>query len=157
MERLTESDLNKVCYDPWELCGMDQYCSKGIYDEGGCTNGCHILKMYKKLAEYEDAEEQGFLLRLPCKIGDNVFCISSRYTLCSEYGEERDEYNCQGCEALECDSVKEYYIKDEINVSLAWIVSNIKRFGKTVFLTYEEAERKLKELQKDSVYNEQIS
>ena len=30
---------------------------------------------YKKLAEYEDAEEQGLLLRLPCKVGDTVYCI----------------------------------------------------------------------------------
>ena len=59
MERLTFNDLNKVGYDPWELCGMDEYCTKGCHEEGGCTKGCHILKMYRKLAHYEDLEEQG--------------------------------------------------------------------------------------------------
>lgn len=65
MERLTVNDLNKVCYDPWELCGMDKYCKKGCHEEGGCTKGCHILKMYRKLAEYEDLEEKGRLLIVP--------------------------------------------------------------------------------------------
>ncbi len=75
MERLTKNDLNKVCYDPWEICGMDKHCTKGCYDEGGCTKGCHILKIHRKLAEYEDAEEQGLLLRLPCKVGDTVYLV----------------------------------------------------------------------------------
>lgn len=75
MERLTVNDLNKVCYDPWELCGMDNYCKKGCHEEGGCTKGCHILKMYRKLAEYEDLEEQGKLLKLPCAVGDAVYWL----------------------------------------------------------------------------------
>ena len=33
-----------------------------------------------KLAEYEDAEEQGLLLRLPCKVGDTVYCLMSAKT-----------------------------------------------------------------------------
>ncbi len=64
MARLTVNDLDKVCYDPSELCGMDRYCTKGFYEEGGCIKGCNILKMYRKLAAYEDLEEQGLLLKL---------------------------------------------------------------------------------------------
>ena len=30
---------------------------------------------YKKLAEYEDLDEQGLLLRLPCKVGSTVYAI----------------------------------------------------------------------------------
>ena len=30
---------------------------------------------YKKLAEYEDLEEHGLLLRLPCKVGSTVYAI----------------------------------------------------------------------------------
>lgn len=73
MERLTANDLDKVCYDPWELCRMDSYCKKGCHENGGCTKGCHILKMYRKLAEYEDLEEQGKLLKLPCAVGDKLY------------------------------------------------------------------------------------
>ena len=92
------------------------------------TESNEYKEYFEKLAEYEELEEQGLLLRLPCKVGSDVFCISSRYTLCSEYGEERNDFFCQGCESLECDSIKEHYIKDEINVSPSWIVSNIKHF-----------------------------
>lgn len=34
-----------------------------------------ILKLAEKLKEYEDLEEQGKLLRLPCKVGDFVYTI----------------------------------------------------------------------------------
>ena len=62
---------------------------------------------YKKLAEYEDLEQQGLLLRLMCKAGSTVYLICSRYSECSKYKERVDEYNCQGCEEEECDSHKE--------------------------------------------------
>lgn len=65
MERLTVNDSNKVCHAPWELCGMDAYCSKNRHEEGGCTKGCHILEMCKKLAEYENLEKQGKILIVP--------------------------------------------------------------------------------------------
>ena len=99
-----------------------------------------------KLADYEDLEEQGLLLRLPCRVGDIVYCICERYTKCSEYGQVLEEYPCQCCECLECDSHKELYVQPQKAYTLDWIVSNLKRFGKTVFLTQEEAEQKLKEM-----------
>ena len=33
-----------------------------------------------KLAEYEEAEEQGLLLRLPCKVGDVLWCTDNKKT-----------------------------------------------------------------------------
>ena len=95
-----------------------------------------------KLARYEDLEEQGLLLKLPCKVGDTVYLICSRYSECSKYKERFDEYDCQGCED-ECDSHKEYYIHINHSVSLEWIVRNLNNFGKTVFLTQEQAEKNL--------------
>lgn len=40
-------------------------------------DGASILtgRVVDKLADYEDLEEQGLLLRLPCKIGDTVWCV----------------------------------------------------------------------------------
>ena len=104
------------------------------------------LEPYK---EYKNLEEQGLLLRLPCKVGDKVYLICSRYSECSKYKERLDEYNCQGCEEDECDSHKEYYIHINYSVSIEWIVRNLNNFGKTVFLTKEEAEQKLKETESD--------
>ena len=113
----------------------------------GDSSVADIGDILGKLAEYEDLEEQGLLLRLPCKIGDKVYLICNRYSECSKYKERLDEYNCQGCEEDECDSYKEYYIHINHSVSIEWIVRNLNNFGKTVFLTQSEAEQKLKEME----------
>lgn len=102
-----------------------------------------------KLADYEDAEEQGLLLRLPCKAGDTLFRVFDGRTKCTEHNQEFDDYSCQGCECLECDSQKYKYIKEMKAYSLVWIVVNIGSFGKTVFLTKEEAEQALKRMESE--------
>lgn len=64
MERLTEvviEDGIKLYDISSELC-----LSK-------TTRGGKIAAILKKLAEYEDLEEQGRLLKLPCKMGDTVY------------------------------------------------------------------------------------
>lgn len=104
-----------------------------------------LAEWLEELKEYKALEEQGRLIKLPCKEGDIVYCIFSRYTKCTFSNEEFDEYSCQGCEH-ECDSKKENYVQDMRAYSLDWVVTNLKKFGKTVFLTKSEAEAKLKEL-----------
>ena len=91
--------------------------------------------------------KQNRLIELPCAVGDTVYMIQKRYTKCSKYQERRDEYNCQGCEELVCDSHIEHYISSLNSAPIDWIVTMENQFGKTVFLTKEEAERKLKELE----------
>ena len=54
MNRLTRKDWKTRCYDPWELCGMSKFCTKGCHEEGGCIKGCPVINMYMKLAAYED-------------------------------------------------------------------------------------------------------
>lgn len=104
------------------------------------------VQAMEELLQYKTAEEQGLLLRLPCKVGDVVFCIFERRTKCTEHNQEFDEYLCQGCECLECDSRKEKYVQEMKAYSLDWIVTNISKIGKTVFLTREEAEKALKQM-----------
>lgn len=104
-----------------------------------------LAEWLEELKEYKALDEQGRLIKLPCKVGDIVYCIFSRYTKCTFSNEEFDEYSCQGCEH-ECDSKKENYVQDMRAYSLDWVVTNLKKFGKTVFLTKSEAEAKLKEL-----------
>lgn len=64
MERLTNSI---------DFCQM--HCDFGR--AGGCffkdKTHCYDNNIYNRLREYEIAEEQGLLLRLPCKIGDKVY------------------------------------------------------------------------------------
>ena len=129
MNRLTERDWKSKCEGyPWNVHPV-----KDIDD----------LQYYKKLAAYEDAEEQGLLLRLPCKPKSEVFLICSRYTRCSFEDVPFEESSCIGCEN-DCDSHKEIYIHRNSSVDVEWIVRNLNKFGKTVFLTKAEVEKKLK-------------
>lgn len=131
MDRLTESNPSWIDDELWE---------------SACEPDCEeIDAVYRRLKEYEDLEEQGRLIKLPCKVGDTVYCIFNRYTKCTFNNEEFDEYSCQGCE-YKCDSKKENYVQDMRAYSLDWVVTNLKNFGKTVFLTKSEAEAGLKEL-----------
>ena len=133
MERLTKtySDGTHGANDNLP-CGENSYTYKGL--------------LLEALGKYEDADEQGLLLRLPCAVGSTVYVIRSRYTKCSKYKEIWND--CYGCED-ECDSHEEYYIHINHSVSDEWIVINMNYFGKTVFLTKEEAEQKLKEMECD--------
>lgn len=91
--------------------------------------------MLDKLAEYEDLEEQGRLVRLPCKVGDTVYFIKSMFTLL------RKPQECQ----IENWSM---YANGAIKFVTKYKDVGEKTFyeesiGKTVFLTLEEAEKAL--------------
>lgn len=70
----------------------------------------------EKLAEYENLEEQGRLIKLPCKVRDTVYLIKDSETIV-----EREA--------------------DMMFIGVLW-----EEFGKKWFPTREEAEAKLKEL-----------
>lgn len=142
MERLTYREELGVSMDKNEDCTSCSICWNCNIPPRECK---YINNVLKKLADYEDLEEQGRLIILPCKVGDTVYCIFSRYTKCTFNNEEFDECSCQGCE-YDCDSKKENYVQEMWAYSLDWIVTNLKKFGKTVFLTKSEAEARLKEL-----------
>ena len=102
-----------------------------------------MKKMINRLAELEDLEEQGLLVRLTAN-NKEIYIISSRWTVCSECGSRFDEYSCSDCE-YECDSKKEYYVYPTYLSSIT-VSTYVDRFGKTVFLTREEAEKKVEEM-----------
>ena len=116
MQRLTERDekgfalLITRCADG---------CKYGSIDT--CNHECD-KDFIEKLAEYEDLEEQGLLLRLPCKVGDTVYHV------------------VQG-RIVEVSNVDLFFL-------LLSVVEN--RFNNSVFLTQEEAEKKLKEMESDN-------
>lgn len=92
-------------------------------------------KCCDKLAEYEDLEEAGLLVKLPCKLGDMV-CAISRF--CS--GGIRD---C--VYAYECSECSEH---DPVIVYEKFKITMLSEIGKSVFLTREAAEEKIKELKR---------
>ena len=138
VEQVTERLINKGTNDELWVSDTDYTRSKG-----------KIPAVMEKLYKYETAEEDGRLMILPCKLGDVVYEIHSRYTYCTPYRERFDESSCCGCEE-ECDSHKEYEIieiKMHVLESIAYHI-RLGNFGKTVFLTREEAEDALEEMKK---------
>lgn len=89
----------------------------------------------QKLCDYEDLEEQGLLVRLPCKVGTEVFCYfpgDSHYTKCQ---------------------IKKIEICQSIFGNICYFAESVAQrgrccryydneFGKFLFLTREEAKKR---------------
>ena len=101
---------------------------------------CYEKNIYEKLREYENLEEQGLMLRLPCKVGDTVYVKMASY--CDiQYAEAevRDFTHFTSCGFCVVVTSK-HFEKQNIPFS---------EFGKTVFLTQAEAEQKLKKMESE--------
>ncbi len=99
------------------------------------TDKTQVLKWALCGKDYEDLEEQGLIVRLPCKVGDKLYCINT----------------------FRPTPIIEIFIISKIEITGNYakyiILEDYKgnRFfseyiGKTYFLTRSEAEKKLKEL-----------
>ena len=104
--------------------------------ESACEPDCEeIDAVYRKLKAYEDAEGQGLHLRLPCKVGTQIYTII--------YDFEQEKYMITETEIIEVtENCNGWFFKSLKNI-LAFRLSD---FGVRVFLTKSEAEAKLKEL-----------
>ena len=126
MERLTEYMGNGEDYE--SINPID------IPYEYGKAN---LQALINKLAAYEDAEEQGWLLRLPINKDTPVYSI--------EYCCGRNKNNrigmCVRGFCKDCDD-KAYYIREGTAE-----YCSICEIQKSVFFTREEAEAKLKEME----------
>ena len=95
-----------------------------------------VGQCFNKLADYEDAEEDGLLLQLPCKVGDKVYNLIPRIKKANNFQEN------------EITVIKIY--KDSVYIFFKnGLAKDIKQIGKTVFLTQEEAEQALKRLESE--------
>ena len=100
----------------------------------GNSSVADIGDILEKLAEYEDLEEQGLLLRLPCKVGTTVYNTT---------------WWDDVTEKVKVDGKTFYRTVHKHKVSKStFSLLDIYDFGKTVFLTQAEAEQKLKEMSK---------
>ena len=101
------------------------------YDSHGDVYVKHhdYISASEKLAHYEDLEEQGRLIELPCKIGDTVYDIADK---------KIRKQIVDGIEYM-ADGFFIYANEDE------WL----GRLGDLVFLTKAEAEATLKESEKE--------
>ena len=100
-----------------------------------------------RLAEYEDAEEQGLLLKLPCKVGDDIYAIPSEvnYRLNKSFGAKGLNAICrQVVDHIEFNSYG--YL---VSTNEGMTVHRQEAFGETWFLTRNEAAQRLKEMECD--------
>lgn len=121
MERLTKSELINgfpACYLKNDS-GLPELIMKNN----------PYRKIVEKLKEYEDLEEQGKLLKPPVVVGDMTYNASKLFGRVVDAVVERIEIDEDGF----------------------WVITSsgthsFDDFGKSIFLTHEEAEAALKEL-----------
>lgn len=154
MERLTIEYCDG--YAPKELCDIGEsgkaddceICGEYCEAIKSCQE-CAINQCFKKLAQYENLEEQGLLPKLPCKVGDTVYFVS-----------ERNEK--QGRRKVTIEFVEKGIVDNitlgstmipQVTVCTAenmWTTfDGVEDFGKIIFLTQNEAEEALKGMEGD--------
>lgn len=150
MERLTtRNSMGRAVYkNPFEC----ERCGGTIWRLPDYGNGSPT----EKLADYEDAAEQGLLLRLPCKVGDTVYLI------------DRDENNkfkiyegkWKRVSIVQTSKDGSFKLRGEISYDIydcffndgrtmkhgIYVGQERTKIGEVVFFTKEKAEAKLKEL-----------
>lgn len=140
MERLTERYVPNN--EKKGIAGIKVFESENKIPLVKVLSGEYLYSAIEKLATYEDLEEQGLFVRLPCKVGTEVFVI---FPGINHYAK------CQ---------IKKIEIKPNIFEKICYFIEPVVRrgqylkyfnneFGETIFLTREEAEKKLKEMKKN--------
>lgn len=159
MSRLTERELNSV--------ENVSYCKCFFKDCDGNCQRCELqYEADMKLKHYEDLEEQGLLLKLPKSdwndlikqlaiiiendfivyYGERGFIANQFFSL--EYDEElRFSATCRCFNGTENDWWCDEECEHGEDGKGCYITFRFSDIGKTVFLTKEEAEAKLKELE----------
>jgi len=115
------------------------YCDIGIEDVGikGINAPTYVGEAINKLAEYEDAEEQGLLLKPKVALGSFVYWDSGYWGIIP-YKVCNISYSIHGFCYEICAFKGDELLDDQEVVD--------DDFGKYVFLTKEEAEQKLAEM-----------
>lgn len=138
MERLTLSN-NKIHTD------VGIWILKNGNSKELISDDCDEYEYFKKLAEYDDLDEQNRLMKLPCAVGDTVWDIDfgrpCSYEVTGFSFEIMNDDDWEEERVL--DQVVVYYTNSNGSITGTFAVSEI---GKTVFPTKESAEAALKEL-----------
>ena len=179
MERLTlegaikhEKEVAERNYRDTEYESTDSIDDdiKTIYRERAKEHE-QLANWLEELKSYKEAEEQGLLVRLPCKIGDIVYADSTILPIenmeCYEDIDNKIPSYFQG-RVVSFRFTQRNWVK--IAVKAKWLyewiddetgpesdyIEREKKFtiplsmiGKSVFLTCEEAEKKLEEMKKN--------
>lgn len=118
--------------------------------EGGyerISAGTTNQQLINKLAYYEDLEEKGRLIKLPCKIGESLWMIIMSGIKNKKAEWDIFEVICTGFSRYKSELKISTITKDKSKYKNKVLLSDI---GISIFLTKIEAEAKLKELRKQS-------
>lgn len=96
-------------------------------------------RLQKQVKEYQDKIEQGTLIELPCKVGDKFYQVIKGLPI--------QEWEVETIGFSNVYFPKTYVMTARRTRDLAFWKFWCEDFGETVFLTREEAEKRLKELQ----------
>ena len=105
----------------------------------------------EKLADYEDLEEQGLLVRLPVAIDDDIYKIPSKanydLNVLDGYKANNRVYHQKVYSIVF--SQRGWFVQcDKDSIHAPNVICVDVEYGKTWFLTREEAEKKLEEMKK---------
>lgn len=105
-----------------------------------------VAKWLKELKSYKEAEEHGLLMKLPVPLGTTVYTLSTIFDCIYDYDcKSYQKWKCK--EDIPCEYEKRsYHIKE---TEFGFVMAH--SIGETVFLTREEAEKKLEEMKKNGI------
>lgn len=103
-----------------------------------------LIDAARKLAEYEIEEDLGYLIRLPCKVGEVLYTIIKNNRGHAQQSNKIHtiKVNCIFLEG------KDKYFDVNYPENDDYMVFEFSDVGKTIFYTREEAEQALKEVEK---------
>ena len=141
MERLTIDEIIEHCKR--RVDHAEQFYGKGRFESVDMSHRIdkeywehrQVAEYLEELKEYRKAEEQGLLLRLPCKLGDTVWLVGENFML---------DYEVRRILVSEC-GIEAVQVAKEVEGVDRWNCLYVEDIGKTVFLTREEAESALAE------------
>ena len=128
MERLTKRDFSRIPYNERRSIMCSSYCDNCSKGTGDCNT---MKKMINRLAELEDLEEQGLLVRLPCKVGDTMYDIVGKPLRIVEHKVDAFHIDKKGFHLQIINGVLE------------------KKQEAKVYFSREEAKKKLEEMKKN--------
>ena len=103
-------------------------------------------------------KDESKIIELPCSVGDTVYKIYYNRRACNDCDKFSSFYGmdpmCNDNKILfpeigddkKCICNKHHLKIVEYKADLSWIIGQLDQFGKSVFLTREEAEKKLEEI-----------
>ena len=150
MERLTERYVPND--EKKGIAGIKVFESEDKIPLVKVLSGEYLYPAIEKLADYEDLEEQGLLVRLPVKIGDDIYKIPSKanydLNVLNGYKANNRVYHQKAYSIVFSQSG--WFVQcDKDSIHAPNVICVDVEYGKTWFLTREEAEKKLEEIQND--------